>query len=205
MTTQEKTKNIIRDLRKLIPEPKIALIYSNPWQLLVSVVLSAQTTDKKVNEVTKNLFKKYSDLDSYLTLDQADFENEIKQIGLFRGKAKNILATGRIIHDKYNDKIPNDMSKLIELPGIGRKTANILLSIIYDNQVGIAVDTHVKRLSLLWGLTKNQDPNKIEADLLKIVPRDDWEDFSNLVILYGRGYCPAHCKHLDCPLAKYIT
>lgn len=204
MTAQEKTKNIISDLRKLIPEPKIALIYSNPWQLLVAVVLSAQTTDKKVNEVTHILFKKYPDIDSYLNLNRDDFEKEIKQIGLFRMKAKNILATAKIIHDKYHDKIPDGMDWLIQLPGIGRKTANILLSNIYDKQVGIAVDTHVKRLSKLWGLTKNDDPDKIEEDLLKLVPQKDLRDFSYLVILYGRKYCPAHCKHIDCPLKNYI-
>ena len=204
MDKQTKVVKIIEKLRKLFPNPKIALEYSTPWELFVCVVLSAQTTDKKVNEVTKTLFKKYPSFQDYLKVAPEDFSVDIKQIGLFRGKAKNILASAKIIDQKYSGKIPDNMEELTALPGVGRKTANILLSNIYDKQVGIAVDTHVKRLSNLFGLSKQSDPNKIEKDLMEIVPRKDWKDFSYLLINYGRAYCTAHCKHTDCPLREFI-
>lgn len=204
MTIPEKTTKIIAELRKLIPNPKIALEYSNPWELFVAVVLSAQTTDKQVNIVTKELFKKYPNFSDYCSITPEEFAKDIAKIGLYKGKAKNIISSAKIIHDKFDDKIPDSMDELVKLPGVGRKTANILLSNIYNKQVGIAVDTHVKRLTKLWGLTKNNDPNKIEQDLMELVPKKDWKDFSYLVITYGRTYCPARCKH-DCPLAKYIV
>ncbi len=202
---EPKTKEIIKKLKSLIPDPKIALIYSNPWELFVSVVLSAQTTDKKVNEVTSQLFKKYPKLEDYTRTTPEEFAKDITRIGLFRGKAKNIITSAKIIKEKYGGKIPQTMEELVELPGVGRKTANILLSGIYDKTVGIAVDTHVKRLTNLWGLTKNTDPDKIEKDLMGIVPRRDWKDFSYLVITYGRNYCKASCKHIDCPLRHFIV
>ena len=205
MDRKEKTEKIIAQLRKLIPEPKIALIYNSPWELFVSVVLSAQTTDKQVNIVTKDLFKKYPSFKDYYLTKIDEFTKDITKIGLYKGKAKNIITSAQIIHEKYNDKIPQTMDELIALPGVGRKTANILLSNIYDKQEGVAVDTHVKRLTKLWGLTENTDPEKIEKDLMEIVPKTDWKDFSYLVITYGREYCPAHCKHLDCPLSGYIA
>lgn len=204
MKNKRKTEKIIIELKKLVPNPKIALIYKNSWELFVSVVLSAQTTDKKVNEVTKVLFKKYPRLEDYLTMKVWKLASDIRQIGLNRGKAKNILASAKIIKTNYSGKIPDSMEEITTLPGVGRKTANILLSNIYNKQVGIAVDTHVKRLVRLWGLSKETDPNKIEQDLIKIVPKKDWKDFSYLVITYGREYCPAHCKHMGCPLRRFI-
>ncbi len=204
MTKKQKTQRIIKKLRKLIPEPKIALEYSNPWELFVAVVLSAQTTDKKVNEVTKIIFKKYPKLADYVKTNPKSFAEDIKQIGLYRGKAKNIISSAKIIDQNYDGKIPDNMEDLINLPGVGRKTANILLSNIYDKQVGIAVDTHVRRLTRLLGLTKQIDPEKIERDLLEIIPRKDWKDFSHLLITYGRVYCKASCKHTDCPFGNYI-
>jgi|SRR3989344_882037 len=198
-------RRIIENLKKLIPNPKIALIYSNPWELFVAVVLSAQTTDKQVNVVTKDLFRKYRSFDDYAKTDVLEFAKDIVRIGLYKGKAKNIIASVNIIKEKYGGRIPDRMEELLSLPGVGRKTANILLSNIYGKQEGIAVDTHVKRLTKLWGLTKENDPNKIEQDLIKLVPRKDWKDFSYLVITYGRGYCPAHCKHIDCPLRRFVA
>lgn len=198
------TELIISMLRRLIPEPKIALTYSNPWELFVAVVLSAQTTDKKVNEVTQTLFKKYPSFQDYLKATPEQFAQDIRQIGLNRGKAKNILASAKIINNDYGGEIPDTMDDLIKLPGVGRKTANILLSNIYDKQVGIAVDTHVKRLSNLWGLSKESDPNKIEKDLMEIVPKREWKEFSYLLIAYGRTYCKAFCKHVECPLRSFI-
>ena len=200
----EKTKEIIKKLEKLFPNSKIALNYGNPWELLVAVILSAQTTDKKVNEVTESLFDKYRTLQDYVDADVMDFQNDIHQIGLFRTKAKNIVTTAKIIDEEYKGRIPDTMEKLTALPGIGRKTGNVVLGNIYQVYVGIAVDTHVKRLTRLWGLTKNSDPNKIEKDLMAIVPKDKWFLFTYLVIDYGRAYCPAHCKHTNCPLRDYI-
>ncbi len=205
MNTQEKVARIIRMLRDLFPNPKIALNYDNPIELLIAVVLSAQTTDKQVNVVTKDLFKKYQTLDDYLNTPLEEFQNDINRIGLYKAKGKNIKAALQIINDQHGGKIPNSMEELIKLPGVGRKTANILLSVIYGKNEGIAVDTHVKRLSRLFGLTDQTDPDKIEQDLLKLVPQEEWRDFTLRMILYGREYCPASCKHTDCPLRSFIA
>jgi len=167
-------------------------------------MLSAQTTDKQVNLVSPPLFKDYRMSSDYVKLEEADLEKFINKIGLYRGKARNILKTSKIIHDKYNDKLPDNMTDLVALPGVGRKTANIVLSVIYNKNEGIAVDTHVKRLSQLFGFTTNSNPDKIERDLMDIVPRSEWKDFTLRMIDYGRKYCPAHCKHTDCPLKEFI-
>lgn len=205
MENSEKVKVIVEKLRSLYPNPKIALNYSNPVELLIAVILSAQTTDKQVNVVTQDLFKKYKTLKTYLNVSLEEFQADINRIGLYKGKGKNIKAALEIINKQHGGKIPDSMEDLVALPGVGRKTANVLLNNIYDKQEGIAVDTHVKRLSKLWGLTKQDDPEKIEKDLMEIVPRPDWKDFTYLVISYGREYCPASCKHTDCPLRSFIT
>ena len=205
MDKKEKAEEIIKKLKKIYPNPKIALNYKTPIELLVAVVLSAQTTDKQVNVVTADLFEKYKSLDDYLKVPLEDFQTDIKHIGLYKGKGKNIKATLEIIGRDYHGKIPDSMEELVKLPGVGRKTANVLLNNIYDKQEGIAVDTHVKRLTNLWGLTEQSDPDKIEKDLMKIVPKSDWKDFTYLVINYGREYCPANCKHTECPLQSFIA
>jgi len=202
---KKKVAQIVKELKKLFPKTKTALNWSNPWELLVAVVLSAQTTDKKVNEVTAELFKKYKTFEDYVKADLKEFQNEIKQIGLYRGKAKNILATAKIIKTKYGGKIPRTMEELVEFPGVGRKTANIILSSAFNIAAGIAVDTHVRRLTRLFGLTKNNDPNKIEQDLMKIVPKKEWGQFNYRLVDYGRKYCSARCKHDACPLRKFIN
>ena len=171
----------------------------------MAVVLSAQTTDKKVNEVTARLFEKYKTLDDYVKTKPQEFASDIKQIGLYRGKAKNILATAKIIKEKYGGEIPRTMEELVELHGVGRKTANIILSSAFNIAVGIAVDTHMRRLTRLFGLTKNNDPNKIEQDLMKIVPKKEWGQFNYRMVDYGRKYCSARCKHDACPLRKFIN
>ncbi|HEY4475500.1 MAG TPA: endonuclease III [Candidatus Paceibacterota bacterium] len=203
-----KARKIVHELKRLSPKTKIALHYSNPWELLVAVVLSAQTTDKKVNEVTAKLFSakggKYRTFEDYLKADLKDFQNDIKQIGLYRGKAKNILATAKILKEKYRGKIPRTMEELVELPGVGRKTANIILGNAYGIVEGIAVDTHVRRLSKLFGLTKHDDPVKIEKDLMMLLPKKEWFKFTYRMIDYGRKYCTARCKHENCPLRKFI-
>lgn len=201
---EKKATKIIKDLKKLFPNPKTILNYKTPFELLVAVILSARNTDKKVNEVTKKLFEKYKDIVDYKNADLKKLEKDLSQLGLFRQKAKFIKETATIISNKYKGKIPKTMEDLTSLPGVGRKTANIILGRLYGVVVGIAVDTHVTRLSRLFGLTKNKDPNKIEQDLMKILPKKEWLDFTNRMIAYGRTYCPAHCKHKDCPLKRYL-
>ena len=179
---KEKAENIVNDLKKLFPNSRTVLVYKSPFELLVAVILSARNTDKKVNDVTKDLSK----------------------LGLFRQKAKFVKKTAEILLEKHNGELPKTMSELISLPGVGRKTANIILGNVYGIVEGIAVDTHVARLSKLFGLTKNSDPSKIEKDLMRLLPKEEWFDFTNRMIDYGRKYCPAHCKHIDCPLRNFI-
>lgn len=201
---KEKAQKIVKKLKKLFPNSKTALFYSTPFELLVSVILSARNTDKKVNDVTKDLFKKYKTIEDYKNADIKDLEKYLSKLGLFRQKAKFLKKSSEIIMAKYDGKIPKTMGGLTSLPGVGRKTANIILGNVYGIIEGIAVDTHVTRLSKLFGLTKNSDPNKIEKDLMRLLPRKEWFDFTNRMIDYGRRYCPAHCKHNQCPLKKYI-
>jgi len=200
-----KARIIIRVLKNLFPKPEIALNFSNNWELYVAVVLSAQCTDKKVNEVTEKLFKKYKILDNYVKADMREFEKDIKSAGFFRNKAKNILSAAKIIRDEYGGRLPDSMDELVKIPGIGRKSANIILGKAYNIVEGIAVDTHVKRLAKLYGLTDNTDPVKIEQDLMRIIPKKEWLDFTYRLIDYGRKYCPAKKHdHENCPLSKAL-
>ena len=201
---KEKALKIIKVLKRLFPTAKIALNYSNPWELLVAVVLSAQCTDKKVNEVTEKLFKKYKTLDDYIKANPREFEQDIKSTGFYKNKAKNILATARVIKEKFNGQVPKKMGELLTLPGIGRKSANVILGNAYGIVEGIAVDTHVRRLAKKLGLTKNTDPDKIEKDLMQIIPKKYWFPFTYWLIEYGRKYCPARPhNHNNCPLKKF--
>lgn len=195
----------MRILTKLFPDPKCALHYKKPWELLVAVILSAQCTDKKVNEVTKELFKKYLTLDDYVRADTKEFEQAIYSAGFYKAKTKNIIAAAKVVQNNFVGKIPKTMGEMVTIPGVGRKTANVVLGELYGFAEGIAVDTHVIRLSRLLGLTKQRDVVKIERDLMQIIPKKDWVRFSHLFILYGRAYCPAHCKHIDCPLSKFYS
>jgi len=194
---------IMHTLAELFPDPKCALNYKKPFELLVAVILSAQCTDKKVNEVTKILFKKYRTLDDYISVLHSDFERYIYSTGFYRAKTISILAAAKMIKEKFNGKIPKTMVEMTTIPGVGRKTANVVLGELYVIAEGIAVDTHVIRLSRLLGLTTHNDAVKIERDLMEMVPKKDWVRFSHLLILYGREYCTAHCKHTDCPLARF--
>jgi len=200
---KKKAAKIVRILTKLFPHAKISLTYSNNWELLVAVILSAQCTDKKVNEVTGKLFKKYRTLDDYVRADRKEFERDIRSTGFYRNKAKNILAAAKIIRKNYGGRIPKTMEKMLILPGVARKTANIVLGNAYGIVEGIAVDTHVKRLSRLHGLTNEMSPDKIEKDLMEILPRKEWFDFNTRLVAYGRAYCPSRPhKHIKCPLAN---
>lgn len=199
---ESRARIVVRQLKKLFPDAKIALNFSNDWELLVAVILSAQCTDKKVNEVTAKLFKKYEKLDDYVKADAKVFEKDIYQTGFYRAKAKNILASAKLLKEKYHGKMPCTMEEMLEFPGVARKTANIVLCNACGVVVGIPVDTHVKRLSKLLGLTDNIDPVKIEQDLMEILPKKEWGTISYRLIEYGRQYCPAKKHdHENCPLS----
>ena len=191
---KKRAAKIVERLKRLFPKAKIVLKYGNNWELLVAVILSAQCTDKKVNEVTAKLFRKYRTLDDYLNTKQEEFEQGIKQCGFYHNKAKNILAAGKVIKEKYGGKVPKTMEELDALPGVARKTANVVLGNAYGIVEGIAVDTHVMRLSQKLGLTTHKDPVKIEQDLMKLLPKKEWFDFTYRLIDYGRGVCTAR-KH----------
>jgi endonuclease-3 len=189
------------ELTKLFPHAGMMLNFSNHWELVLAVSLSAQCTDKKVNEVTEKLFKKYPTLNDYLTADLKEFERDIFQTGFYHQKAKNALAAARVLHDRFAGVVPNTMEELMELPGVGRKTANVVLGNAFGIAVGIAVDTHVNRLARVFGLTKNTDPEKIEQDLMKIIPQEEWFQTTYLYIEYGRRYCIARPHaHENCPV-----
>jgi endonuclease-3 len=181
-------------LKKLFPNAKIALKYKSNWELLVAVVLSAQSTDKQVNKVTEKLFKKYKKFEDYLNVYIKEFEQDIRSSGFYHTKAKNILATAKIIKEKHKSRVPNTMEELTELKGVARKTANIILGNAFGIVEGIAVDTHVRRFALKFNLTESRDPKKIEQDLMAILPKKEWADFSYRVIEYGRQVCTAR-KH----------
>ncbi len=191
INNKEKILEIIKLLKKEYPEVKIALEFKNPLELLVATMLSAQCTDERVNIVTKDLFKKYKTAEDYANADLKELERDIKSTGFYKNKAKNIKNTCRILIEKYNSKVPRSMEEMLSLPGVARKTANIVLSNAYGIVEGIAVDTHVRRLSFLLGLTKEKDPVKIERDLMEIVPKKHWIDFPLMLILHGRKICIA--------------
>ncbi len=191
LAENERAEKILFLLKKKYPKAKTALAFGNPLELLVSTILSAQCTDVRVNIMTRELFKKYKSADDYASADVKKFEQQIHSTGFFRSKAKNIIASAKIISEKYGGKVPDTMEKTVALPGVARKTANIVLSGAYRKLEGIAVDTHVKRVSFRLGLTKNKDPAKIEQDLMKIIPKKDWWVFSNIIIFHGRETCDA--------------
>jgi endonuclease-3 len=202
---KKRAAKIISALKRLLPNAKIILKYGNNWELLVAVVLSAQCTDKKVNEVTAKLFKKYRTLDDYVHANRAEFEKDIRSTGFYRNKAKNILAAAKVVKTKFGGKLPRTMEEMVTIPGIGRKSANVILGNAYGVVEGIAVDTHVRRLSGKLGLSNNTDPEKIEKDLMEIIPKREWFSFTYLLIEYGRKYCPARPHdHANCPLTKLL-
>lgn len=188
---------ILRRLAKLYPDPHTALNYSNDIELMTAVILSAQCTDERVNAVTAELFKNYQTAADYASSDPGRFEREIKPTGFFRQKTKSILGACAKIDRDYGGKIPKSMEDMLTLPGIGRKSANIILSEIYGLQTGIPVDTHVKRLSYRLGLTGKTDPDKIEADLMPQLPPADWYRFSSVLIFHGRSVCKAGKPRCD--------
>jgi len=194
---------IIALLEKEHPDAKIALHFTNPLELLVATMLSAQCTDERVNMVTKELFKKYTKAEDYANADLKALEQDIKSTGFYRNKAKNIKKCCQLLVEKYNSQVPRTMAELLELPGVARKTANIVLSNAYGIVEGVAVDTHVRRLAQRLGLSESDDPAKIEADLMNIVPREKWMRITDLLIFHGRRVCVAKKPKCDaCVLNK---
>ncbi len=206
MTKKEKIINILEILNEKFGKPECALKYNTPFELLVAVILSAQCTDVRVNIVTSEMYKKVNTPEQFANLPVEEIEEMIKSTGFYRNKAKNIKLCSQQLLNEYNGEIPQEMDKLVKLAGVGRKTANVVRGEIWGLADGITVDTHVKRLSNLIGLTKNDDPIKIEQDLMKIVPRDSWIDFSHYLILQGRDKCIARRpKCQECEISGYCT
>lgn len=192
---------ILKKLMHLFPDAGMMLTYGNEWELLVAVQLSAQCTDKKVNEITPALFKRFRTLNDYVTADPREFERMIFQSGFYKNKTKNILAAAKMLQEVFHGKLPKTMDEMLTLPGVARKTANVVLGNAHGVIEGIAVDTHVKRLSRVLGLSDETDPNKIEKDLMEIFPKKEWFHVTYLLIEYGRKYCPARKHdHTKCPL-----
>ncbi|AOY76337.1 endonuclease III [Clostridium formicaceticum] len=195
----KRTKEIIEALKEEYPDAKCELNYATPFQLLVATIMSAQTTDVKVNEITKTLFKEYPDLDSFLSLSQSELENKIKKIGLYRNKAKNILTMCHQLKEHFDGEVPTTLEALISLAGVGRKTANVVLSNAF-HVPAIAVDTHVFRVSNRIGLAKAKDVLETEKQLQSIANKEDWNLLHHLLIFHGRRCCNArkpncaHCK-----------
>jgi len=187
---------VIRLLNKEYPGEGTALNYSNPLELLVATILSAQSTDKQINKITEDLFRKYRSVGDYASALRQEFEQDIRSSGFFRNKAKNIISAARMIVDEFGGEVPRTMEELLRLPGVARKTANIVLYHGYGVTAGIAVDTHVKRLSQLLGLTGESDPVKIERDLMELLPRKLWGRVNYLLIFHGRTICRA--RRPDC-------
>jgi endonuclease III len=191
------------ELKKMYPAATIVLNYGNPWELLVAVILSAQSTDKQVNKITEKLFKKYVTIEDYVAANPKEFEKDIYSSGFYRSKTRHILATAQIIAHTHRGRVPDTMDGLLALPGVARKTANVVLGNAYGRVEGIAVDTHVKRFVQRYDLSDENTPEHIERDLMQIIPRNDWFGFTYRAIEYGREYCPARAHaHEQCPLVR---
>lgn len=193
----ERTREICAGLARTYPDAHCELDYTNPLELLVATILSAQCTDVRVNIVTKALFKRCRTAQDYAEISQEELEKLVQSTGFFRNKAKNIRACCAELVEKYHSEVPRELDQLTALAGVGRKTANVVLGNAFDRNEGVVVDTHVQRLSTRLGLTSQTTPEKIEQDLMKIVPRDDWAIFSHWLIWHGRRRCMA--RKPDCP------
>ena len=201
MNTRESIKEIIKRLKREYPEPKTALSFKSPFELLVATILSAQATDAHVNKVTDSLFKKYRSIHDYAIASPEVFQKDISSINFYKTKAKHIQGAAQMIVESYKSTVPRTMNELTVLPGVARKTANIILSNAFGIHEGIAVDTHVKRLANRLGLTKHQYPEKIEKDLMAITPRGQWGTLAHLLIFHGRKICQAKKpRHEECTL-----
>jgi endonuclease-3 len=194
-------QTILRALDELFPNATCALHHDNPWQLLVATILSAQCTDERVNKVTPGLFKKYPTLEDFAAVNQDALANDIRSTGFFNNKAKSLIGAAKKILSDFHGKVPRTMGELLTVPGAARKTANVVLGTAYGIAEGVVVDTHVQRVSQRLDLSRNEEPIKIEKDLIKILPQDRWTLFSHQVIHFGRQICVARKpKCQQCPL-----
>ena len=196
LSLRQRSLEILLRLKNLYPDATCTLNYETPVQLLVATILSAQCTDERVNKVTPALFQRFPDAAKLAIADIEELENLVRSTGFYRNKAKNIKGACQIIIDKFNGEVPKRMELLLELPGVARKTANVVLAHAYGINMGVTVDTHVKRLSNRLGLTTHSDPIHIERDLMKLLPQPDWENWSIRLVYHGRAVCNA--KKPDC-------
>jgi endonuclease-3 len=199
----KRTREIVRILKREYPDARCSLDYSSPLELLVATILSAQCTDERVNRVTPELFRKYPTAADYAAAPAEELERDIHSTGFFRNKAKSIQGACRRLCDEHGGRVPETMEELLKLPGVARKTANVVLGNAYGQASGVVVDTHVSRLSERLGLSAEKAPEKIEQDLMRLVPRKDWVLFSHLLIAHGRKICKARAPLCcECPLEK---
>jgi len=206
---QERAAEIASRLKRMYPKAKCSLDFTNAFELLIATMLSAQSTDARVNIVTKSLFRKYPDPLSFANAGQVEMERDVRQTGFFRNKAKAVLSASKVIVETHGGEVPRTMDELTALPGVGRKTANVVLGNAFRTPVGVVVDTHVARVSGRLGLTASSDPVKIEVDLMKLLPQKEWTSFAHRTIYHGRQICVARkpkcsvCKLNDvCPSAE---
>jgi len=200
---QERTEKIIKLLKRAHPDARCALNHANPFELLIATILSAQCTDERVNIVTADLFRKYRRPADYLKVPATELESDIRTTGFFRNKTKSIQGASKMLVEKFNSEVPQTMDELLQLPGVARKTANVVLGVGHGIAEGIVVDTHVNRVSHRLALTKQKDPVKIERDLMDLVPQKDWIIFAHLLIFHGRRICKARrplCE--ECPIEE---
>jgi endonuclease-3 len=198
-----RVRDVIRRLKRAYPHAKCSLNHSNPFELLVATILSAQCTDERVNLVTADLFRKYKKPEDYLEVSPRELEKDIQSTGFFRNKTKSIQGTSKMLSEQYGGAVPRTMEELLELPGVARKTANVVLGNAFDIKAGVVVDTHVTRLSHRLDFTQQKTAEKIEQDLIPIVPKKDWVIFPHLLIAHGRKLCKARTPLCDqCPVEK---
>ena len=188
---KERTEKIIKLLKRAHPDAKCALNHSNAFELLIATILSAQCTDERVNKVTADLFRKYRKPEAYLKVPATELQEDIRTTGFFRNKTKSIQGACKLLVEEFDGEVPRSMEELLKLPGVARKTANVVLGVAYGKAEGVVVDTHVSRLSHRLKLTKQKDAGKIEKDLMEIVPRKNWIEFAHLLIFHGRRICKA--------------
>ena len=202
-STPERLKEILRGLARSYGDAECALVHSNALELLVATILSAQCTDVRVNLVTKELFKRYKSAKDFAGADPKALEQEVRSTGFFRNKAKSIREAAKMLVEKFGGEVPSTMEELLELPGVARKTANVVLGTWFKKAAGVVVDTHVHRISRRLQLTREDDPKKIEQDLMALLPGEEWINFSHRVIWHGRKLCTARKpKCDDCPLSS---
>ena len=188
---RQRAEQIVAGLRQLYPDAKCSLDFTTPLELLVATMLSAQCTDERVNQVTKSLFTKYRSAQDYASADPETLEQDVKQTGFYRNKAKHIREAAQLLVERYGGEVPQAMDELIALPGVARKTANVVMGNAYGVVEGVVVDTHVGRLARRLGLTESEDPVRVEQDLMALAPQRDWLDLSHMLIMHGRAICQA--------------